>query len=135
MDVQLSSSAVNSGIPVNLWGTQITPAYEKNIDSPVYIGQTGSSDSISEVNIGSRENPQITVEGLIDVDKTGSSYPTITKLKNFWKEDTIYIKDNVFFPTWTKIAVKSLRFNRTAEFQKDTKGNIINYNITAIQTL
>jgi len=135
VDIQLSSSAVNSGNVTNLWGTQITPAYSKNFDSPAYIGTTGSSDAVSEVNVGVRENPQIAIEGTLNVDKTDSSYPTITKLKNYWKQDTVYLKDGVYFTDWTKIVITSIKFNRTPEYREKTKGNIINYNISAIQTL
>lgn len=135
MDVQLSSSAVNSGNPCNLWGTVITPSYSKSISSPVYIGQTGSSDAVSEVHIGSRENPEISVEGLLNVDKTGSSYPSISKIKDYWKEDTVYIKDNVSFTDWTKVAIKSVDFDRSPEYKEQTKGNIVTFSINATQTL
>ncbi len=136
MDVQLSSSAVNSGNPCNLWGTTITPSYNKSIDSPVYVGQTGSSDAVSEVHIGSRENPTISVEGVIDVTKTGSTVPTISKIKNYWKEDFVYIKDDASFTDWTKVAIKSVDFDRSPEYENDEKkGHIVSYSINARQTL
>lgn len=135
MDAQLSSSAVNSGNVVNLNGTEISVELNRNTDSPIYAGYTTTSDAISEVNLGTRENPAISIEGNLNVDETGTNKPSISKLKSFWKTtNDVYIKDDVFYSSFTKVAIDSIKFNRTAQWQQDTKGNFIPFTITAIES-
>ncbi len=129
-DVQLSSSAVNSNNPMNLHGTQITMNYNRNFDSPIYAGSTVTTSAVSEVNLGARENPAMTIEGSFNPDNTGSSKPTVSKLKDFWKNTTsAYIKDDDFNTSWTEVVVTSVKANSASQ------DNIINYTIEAIETL
>jgi len=139
--VYLSSSAVNSGVAVQIGASEITFAHSNNVRSPSYPGKFTTSDQIGSVDFLGWENPVLTIQGVFNEKDPANNGATITLLKDFAKEtSSVYFKDNLFFTTYQQIQITKLTLNRAArdniyESGSDKwKGTIINYTINAILT-
>ena len=140
-DTTLSSSAVNSGTPVNLGGTEISVAHGNFVKSPAYPGKLTTTDAIGEVDFLGWNNPTIVVQGVINDKAPITNSATVSLLKDFVKDTSggVYIKDDIFFTSYQKIQLDGLKMSRNArdsayETGSITKGNMVNYSVNAILT-
>ena len=136
MDTKLSSSAVNSGVPVSLGVTSINYAHKNNIRSPQIPSKFTTSDAITETDFVGWENPKIVIQGVFKDKQPVTNGATITLMKSFAKNTTsTYILDDFFFPSYTKLQIESVTFDRKATdgiYQSGSttyKGAVITYSI------
>ncbi len=137
----LSSSAVNSGNAVNLGVTKIQYAFGSYTKEEELPGRFTTSDAVGTVDFVGWGNPKIQIEGVFDVNLSLSNWINLSLLKDFAKTtQSVYILDDVFYPSWTKIQIAGFKISRQPDegartTQGSIEGSFIRYSIEAIESI
>jgi len=98
----LSSSAVNSGVAVDISGVEISVVHKNSIKTPNFPAKFTTGDAIGAVDFLGYENDKVTINGIWN-EKTN---PLLANLKAFAKEtSSVYLYDPIFFSTPQQIQI------------------------------
>lgn len=137
--IYLSSSAVNSGTPVNMGSTDIEIGINKFVGSLDVIGIHPTDGVTQNPDCIGFSNQMMKIKGNYNINDNVSNFISHNLLLSFVRTtSSIYIKDDVFFPTYTRVWITSLKTARNPRdgsqtSETNTQGSFIGYSLDLIQ--